>query len=204
MTRGEWFRIAGRIQRIWPQPIEDATLAEWFRLVEDLDGQSVDDALTVLAGEGREFPPHGGILRKRVLDFRHSSVITFDQAWGAIHRTISNEGLYREAEARAVLVPMAGGIVWQLVMAMGGWTQVCMGGPDEYRPTDPGVWRSQAEHAWKALEAQRREDASLASIPSDLPRMKAAQERQKGLTAIADVLPSLPPRPNGEGSAGNA
>jgi hypothetical protein len=184
MTRSEWLRIAARLMKLWPhQTIPDDALAEWYQLLADIPADAVNAAVTALATSGREFPPPAGVIRAKATELARPSV-TFEQAWSEIHRCISAIGIYREEAALDALrsVPLAA----ELVTAMGGWKQVCLGGPDEYRATDPGVWRSQAEHAFKALAAQRRDDFAVAGLPGPHADM-ARQRLAAGWQRLADI-----------------
>lgn len=173
MTRAEWVRLSARIMRLWPhQVIPDDALAEWYSLLGDLDAHSVNVAVTALATAGREFPPPAGVIRAKVAELADRGA-TFEECWATIHRAIAAHGIYRAEEAMAALQrePPAA----ELVLRMGGWRQVCLGGPNEYETTNPGVWRSQAEHAFRALAEQRRADRSVA----ELPGIRGAAARQR-------------------------
>lgn len=193
MTRVEWLRLVGRMQRIWPnQVLADDTVAEWYRLLDDLDATAAEAAVNVIARGGREFVPPPGLIRSKAAELAGPGV-TFDQAWGQIQRAVAALGRYQPVAAQEALrrVPFA----LDLVALMGGWEAVCNAGPDENRPVDPGVWRASAEHAFKALQTQRRDDEAAAGLEG--PRGAAARSRLAGdLVPVAAIeVPQAPPLP---------
>src|SRR5690348_5722064 len=130
------------------KPVTPFAEPVWAEDLGDLREEHVRAAFTAYRRQGHAFPPTCAELRLLALELQESTP-RFEHAWGAIQRAISRHGSYCEADAQVALEPVS--MAWELVTAMGGWRQVCLGGPDEYEATNPGVWRSQAEHAWKGL-----------------------------------------------------
>lgn len=172
------------------KPVPPEALPLWFEDLADLDAQHVRAAFTAYRRSGKEFPPTCAELRRLVLELQEPTP-RFEHAWAAIQAAVARHGLYCESEAQDALagVPMA----WDLVLAMGGWRCICLGGPDEYQATAPGVWRSQAEHAWRALVEELRTDRSVADIDMPLPRIREANRRLAGLPqpALAPLAPAF-------------
>lgn len=184
MKHAEWLDIAALMTDLWPfHPLPRNAVATFFAELEDLDAVSVQAAVRAINRDGKEFPPNAGQIRAKASDLGRPAA-TFEHVWAEIHRAVRSFGWPRAAEALRSLaeVPFA----LDLVSAMGGWVAVCSAGPDEARPTDPGVWRAQAEHAFKALTAQRRDDEALAGLPG--LRAEAAVRR----LAAAEEPPALP------------
>lgn len=170
----EWARISARILRLWPhQTIPDDTLDEWYLLLRHLDAAAVDAAVTALAE--REFAPPPGLIRAKAADLVDPPV-TFEQAWAEIARAVSAAGRYQPARAELMLRQVPG--AWDLVLSLGGWNEVCHGGPIEQPPMLPGVRRAAGEHAWLVLREQRRTDIAAATLPGSAGA--AARERLEG------------------------
>jgi len=69
LKRPEWIEAVQEIRALWPQvTIGDATIAAWYREVEDLDGDHVRAAIVTWSRDGKEWPPLGGQLRRRVAE----------------------------------------------------------------------------------------------------------------------------------------
>jgi hypothetical protein len=67
VTREDWDGIGAFLQATWPQrELTDETLDAWYESVEDLDAVEVLTAARAEARTGRDWPPTGGQLRKRV------------------------------------------------------------------------------------------------------------------------------------------
>lgn len=176
MSIDEWAPVATLLLRRWPaQNLDTDVLGTWYELLADLPGEAVYAAVHALALSSRPFVPNPGEIRERLADLVAPRV-TFEQAWSEVARAISAAGVYQPGRAEEMLRQVAG--AWDLVLAMGGWSEVCHGGPIEQPPTTPGVWRAQAEHAWKALVEERRTD--VASAPLAGPAGDAARERLQG------------------------
>jgi hypothetical protein len=180
------------------KPITPLAEPVWNEDLGDMGPQQIRAAFTAWRRTEHAFPPMAADLRRLALELQESTP-RFEHAWGAIQQAVNRHGSYCEAEAQQALrpVPMA----WDLVTAMGGWRCICLGGPDEYEATTPGVWRSQAEHAWRALVEQRRTDLAVADIATPMPRVREANLRLAGLPqpvlaplepAFAVSRPALP------------
>lgn len=176
MRPSDWAEAVARINRMWPQrPVAAETAQEWFELVVDLAPEKVKSAITALAMEGREFAPHGGQIRQKAMELEDSGM-TFEQAWGTVQRAVTLYGSYRQKEAEEDLASVPEAL--DLVALMGGWLDVCRGGPDPDSPMDPGVWYSQARNAWLARSAQHKADLAVATLPGR--RGEAARLRVVG------------------------
>jgi hypothetical protein len=185
MERSEIAELIRMVNATYPNAKPITPIAEpiWVEDLGELEAVHVRAAFTAYRRAGHAFPPGSADLRRLVLELERAAV-TFEQVWGEIHHAVRSFGWPRTAEALHSLtsVPFA----LDLVAAMGGWPAVCSAGPDDGRPTDPGVWRSQAEHAFRALVAQRRDDEAVAGLPG--ARAAAAGLR----LAEAEAVPALP------------
>lgn len=203
MTESEIVELVRQVNGTWPnaKPVPPEALPVWFEDLADLETPHVRAAFTAYRRSGKEFPPTCAELRRLVLELGDPTP-RFEHVWSEIHRAVRKWGGPREQESQDMLgqVPMA----WALVTAMGGWQTICQGGPDEYKAIDAGVWRSQAEHAFRALLEERRLDQAVVDIPAALPRVRDANRRLSGLpttlpssevmTPIGEVLEALPER----------
>lgn len=171
------------------KPVTPIAEPVWIEDLGDLDAARVRAAFTAYRRAGHAFPPGPGDLRRLVPEMGRPAA-TFEHVWAEIHRAVRRFGWPRALDAQLVLadVPFA----LDLVAAMGGWPAICQAGPDDARPTDPGVWRAQAEHAFKALVAQRRDDDAVAGLHG--PRAAAAAGRLAAAETLALPEPEqLPP-----------
>lgn len=188
MTIDEWADTATLLLRRWPnQSLDTDVLGTWYELLADLPGEAVHAAVRAIALTDREFVPNPGVIRTRVADLEAPQV-TFEQTWYEIGRAISAAGYHRPEPAEAMLRQVPG--AWDLVLAMGGWRAVCRAGDDDAPPTNPGVWRSQAEHAWKALREQRHTDIAATPLPGPAGEIARRRVSTGGMQRIA--VPPLP------------
>jgi hypothetical protein len=202
VTVDEWAGTALLLLRRWPgQSLDTDVLGTWYELLADLPGEAVHGAVRGIALTSRQFVPNPGDIRQAVADLAQPQV-TFEQAWSEISRAISAAGRYAAGNAERMLRQVPG--AWDLVLAMGGWDEICHGGPIEQPPVPAGVRRAAAEHAWKALREQRHTD--IAATPLSGPAGDVARRRVAtgGMQRIAvPPLPEstvdggLPPPPDG-------
>lgn len=67
MSKAEWIELVRRMRAEWPHAsVPDESIATWYEHVADLDAGAAADAIASLARDGREFPPTGGMIRRRV------------------------------------------------------------------------------------------------------------------------------------------
>jgi hypothetical protein len=176
VTIDEWAATAELLLRRWPgQNLDTDVLSTWYELLADLSGEAVYAAVRAIALTSRQFVPNPGDIRERLASLVEPQV-TFEQAWSEISRAISAAGRYDPGKAEQMLRQVPGG--WDLVLAMGGWDEICHGGPIEQPPMLPGVRRAAGEHAWKALQEQRRTDVAAAPLPGLAGEV--ARERLEG------------------------
>lgn len=188
MTVDEWGVAALLLLRRWPgQNLDSDVLDTWGELLMDLPGPAVCAAVRAIALTEREFVPNPGVIRARVADLDQPQV-TFEQAWAEVDRAISAAGLYRPALAESMLRQVPG--AWDLVLAMGGWAEICNGAPIEQPPMPAGVRRAAAEHAWKALQEQRRTDVAATPLPGPAGDVARQRRATGGMQRIA--IPPLP------------
>jgi hypothetical protein len=179
MERSDIGKLWQRIAADYPQASRYTPIAMQTWL-EDLGGYTAPVVEMAYqqhrAGPHGRFAPTSGQLRAIV-----EPPPTFANARQAIDRAIGAYGSYRPDEFMAMLadVPLSR----ELVEAMGGVQAVCYGGSDPDHPTDPGVWRSQMEHAFNDL---------LAAYHSGrLPELRERNQRAlrgEGLTPINETM----------------
>ncbi len=203
MEPSEVVELIRLVNATYPNAKPITPLAEpvWNEDLCDLRPDHVRAAFATHRRSGGAFPPLAAELRRLALELQETTP-RFEHAWGAIQSAVSRHGSYCEDEAQRALEPVL--MAWELVEAMGGWRCICLAGPGEYEPTNPGVWRSQAEHAWRALVEQRRTDLAVVDLPTPMPRVREASRRLAGLPqpvlaplepAFAVSRPALPDAP---------
>jgi hypothetical protein len=193
VTVDEWGQSALLLLRRWPgQALDSDVLDTWGELLADLPGPAVHAAVRAIALTSRQFAPNPGDIREKAADLA-APPVTFEQAWSEIHRAISAAGRYDSGKAEVMLRQVPGG--WDLVLALGGWDEICHGGPIEQTPMPAGVRRAAGEHAWKALREQRRTDVAAAPLPGLAGDV--ARERLQG-DAVQRI--AVPPEPDGSGA----
>jgi hypothetical protein len=196
MTPSEIVELVRQVNATWPnnRPVPPEALPIWHEDLADQPTEYVRAAFAAYRRLGREFPPSAAELRRLATELVNP-VPTFEQTWAAIATAIRRWGIYRPEPALAELARLP--LAVELVQAMGGWQQVCLGGTDEYRPTDPGVWRSQAEHAFRALVEQDRLARAVADLPpphSEPPRHRLEEAVAALAKARSLASPPLPPK----------
>jgi hypothetical protein len=192
MTPSGIVELVRQVNATWPnnRPVPPEALPIWHEDLADQPTEHVRAAFAAYRRLGREFPPSAAELRRLATELAHPTP-TFERTWAAIATAIRRWGIYRPEPALAELARLP--LAVELVQAMGGWQQVCLGGPDEYRPTEPGVWRSQAEHAFRALVEQDRLARAVADLP--LARPEPPHHRLGDAVAALATTRSLAPPP---------
>lgn len=169
MKASEWAEIASTIRERWPAArIPGETIARWGDDCADLPGVHVALAVDVLYREGREYPPHGGQIRAKVVELAIGA-----PSWGEALRLFRNafgrptscidatrepddDGLGRAYPRREYLEahhPLLLGFAQAV-----GWDQIAAafaGGSDEAR----------AREKWNAHVARATREGTLAGLP---------------------------------------
>jgi hypothetical protein len=168
VLESEVIRVVRQVNAYWQnaKPIPPEALPLWLEDLSEFPAEEIQTAFRMYRRRGAQFPPTCAELRRLVLELRNPTP-TFEAAWGAIRRAIDIHGRYRVDEALGDLAGVS--LALPLVEAMGGWQAICNGGPNEDLPTNPGVWRSQGEHAFRALVESQRDDRAMGSGLPELP-----------------------------------
>lgn len=182
MTVNEWRRLVVRMNIQWPyHPVEEKTRNEWFKYVHDLPTEQVAVALEAYVLDGERFPPHGGMLRKKVAELATDDGATWAQVWAEIGRAVSLHGFYRDPDEW----PWSSPLVAELVRLV-GWQRLCSSTDSET------TLEAQCREKWLALKRQALEDRSFAGMQG--AGLKRLEARRGGMTAVGDVLrPKLLP-----------
>lgn len=123
MTDRDIATLVARLHLMWPSWRAPATgddmralIAVWLPLLADLDPGLVDDAVRLLAAEGREWVPPPGVIRATVLDIA-DPVPTAEAAAAEIGRAIRTGGRTAQFDWSH---PLVGDTVRDL-----GWWNLC-------------------------------------------------------------------------------
>lgn len=156
MTPQEWADLGQHITARWPhQPPPMESLAAWYEDVKDLPAVQVRAAIAAMARDGREFPPTGGMLRRRVFELAVDAP-TFGDAWSSILRAVAKFGHMRGAEALAWLAERH--VLYPALARQVGWREICLS-------EAPDVIRGQARRIYEALVAQTTRELALRGLP---------------------------------------
>jgi len=172
VTETQWLRAVARINRIWPhQPVQPDTVAEWFRLVCTLSAEEVDTAITVLELEGKQFPPSGGEIARKVLELRLDEGTTWAEVWSEILRRLSTHGHQNWDE-----IPWSSHAkVFMQHVGREAFRQLGMSEESELSVSE-AQWRGK----WEAWRQRALTDAALSLISDGdgMLRMQAARRRR--------------------------
>lgn len=92
MTKAEWYEVVGVLRASWPAAeISKATAGVWYEPLADVPAAEATAALRSLIDDGREFPPNGGIIRKRAKELA-GDVPDGGRAWELMCDAAANGG----------------------------------------------------------------------------------------------------------------
>lgn len=88
MEREEWVDVVLRINANWPhQTVPDESLAKWYDDLRELEARDVIAAVEALYRDGREFPPNGGIVRRKAIQLA-ADAPEWSDVWGWVQRYV--------------------------------------------------------------------------------------------------------------------
>lgn len=160
MTKAEWIELVREIRAQWPQAeLPDETIAVWYRDVgEDVTSEAARQAVVAFAREGREWPPTGGMIRAKAVEFANP-VSDWGQAWNLLDSAARKIGHAREDEALAWIAetsPEAAEAAKRLPFA-----SYCLS--DE---SEQANWRAQFRDIYRLVCEQGRKRALHPELPS--------------------------------------
>lgn len=141
MTKHEWAAICADLQATWPGvELRPATVAIWWEDVAELDATVVRAALVSYRRDGREFPPTGGMLRKRAGELAGTSAPPDpDKAFALVNEAIRRLPGEFNSEARQTWLEYRDPRAAEVARIV-GWDYLRGTGPDEYH--EPSVRRA--------------------------------------------------------------
>ncbi len=184
MTRDEFRRCVALVDAYWPHGGRAWTveaLDAWQALLLDLDAVHVAAAIVALAGDGREWPPPPGLIRRRCMDLT-GTVPGADEAWGEVCDQVRRVGWTRGMESwngggRQVVEP---GWTHPLIGALAdrmGWDALCQStNPMADRAHFLKLWDAAAERARIVEQLPPAAAEALAKRSLELPDMRAKLE----------------------------
>ncbi len=95
------------------------SIALWYKMLCDLPGEQVDEAVKRYIME-EHFPPTISDIRKRCVARQAAAFPDWEQGWGEVMNAIHRWGYLRESEALASLNPLTAEVVKNL-----GWQALC-------------------------------------------------------------------------------
>lgn len=95
------------------------SIALWYKMLCDLPGEQVDEAVKRYIME-EHFPPTIADIRKRCVARQAAALPEWEQGWGEVMNAIHRWGYLRESEALASLNPLTAEVVKNL-----GWQALC-------------------------------------------------------------------------------
>lgn len=159
MTKNEFMKVAVAIKSAYPAAKvmdDDASLQFWYMMLKDFDYQTCENATIELIATSK-YPPSIATLRAACTDRCKTPVMSFDEAWGVVMRTIRKYGPYQYEEAMNYLskYPLIESIVRNF-----GWSNICNGVEETTRAN------------FRMAYEQRSKDAATERILPDFVRTK--------------------------------
>lgn len=216
MNDRQWINVETRLTANWPHQIPpESALKKWRADLDDLDGDQVETAVEALYIDGREYPPNGATIRRKVIEL---SIDAPD--WAAVKAELCRPPRVNQPRPPCDL-DRCDGSTWLLdedtnettpcscqaerVAAARSYTRhplidgfAAECGPGEL--TD--VWgdrtaEAQVRTKWEQFVARHAQEATYAGLPSaGLPAVERANRR--GLARIGDVVRRALPAGVGE------
>ena len=105
MTKPEFAMIAVAVKSAYPASkimADDASMEFWYRMLKDLNGKVVENAVMEHISTS-VYPPNIAEIRKLCMERCKPPVLGFDEAWGVVQRAMSEYGWYHPQEAFALM-----------------------------------------------------------------------------------------------------
>lgn len=184
MTRQEFVeQVVRRVTANWPHaPWPDVTLAKVYEDVHSLPVAQVLAAVETIYRDGRDFPPSGGAILRRLAELTDDAP-DWGEAWATLARALRHSVVYNPGKVRE-LVAQAHPAVCQFADEMG------LRALAEVGEHDPGRF-AQARERYLALVARRRRDLSYGGLSAaGLPALERARRAPRQLGAALGELGS--------------
>ncbi|HSC21900.1 MAG TPA: hypothetical protein VLC07_09250 [Solirubrobacterales bacterium] len=155
MKRSEWIECLGLMRVNWPHvSIDETVAAKWFADLQDLPGDQVKAAIETLYRDGREFPPNGAQILRKVSELGRDDP-DHGEAWRLARRASRKADpqeafrwLFEQSPAAA-----------EAVQEMSGFQL-------SYQLDDEATVRAQFRDIYKQIVARNRRDDTYAGLPS--------------------------------------
>ena len=162
MTKPEFAMIAVAVKSAYPASkimADDASMEFWYRMLKDLNGKVVENAVMEHISTS-VYPPNIAEIRKLCMERCKPPVLGFDEAWGVVQRAMSEYGWYHPQEAFALMDDLTVSVVKNL-----GWSRLCQSQlPGSIRSKGKGS--GQQQYAAR-FHSERKVDAATAVCSSD-------------------------------------
>jgi hypothetical protein len=88
LTAEEWVNVSELIAAIWPhQAPPPESVAAWYPDVDDIEQRDAIAAVRALSRAGREFPPNGGLIRRKAIELA-ADAPEWSDVWGWVQRYV--------------------------------------------------------------------------------------------------------------------
>lgn len=159
MTKPEFAMIAVAVKSAYPASkimADDASMEFWYRMLKDLNGKVVENAVMEHISTS-VYPPNIAEIRKLCMERCKPPVLSFDEAWGVVQRAMSEYGWYHPQEAFALMDDLTVSVVKNL-----GWSRLCQ---SENPTADRANFR-------EAYEAKAKEAVNSNMLPDFIANEK--------------------------------
>ena len=159
MTKPEFAMIAVAVKSAYPASkimADDASMEFWYRMLKDLNGKVVENAVMEHISTS-VYPPNIAEIRNLCMERCKPPVLSFDEAWGVVQRAMSEYGWYHPQEAFALMDDLTVSVVKNL-----GWNRLCQ---SENPTADRANFR-------EAYEAKAREAVNSNMLPDFISNEK--------------------------------
>lgn len=166
MTKPEFAMIAVAVKSAYPASkimADDASMEFWYRMLADLNGKVVENAVMEHISTS-VYPPNIAEIRKLCMERCKPPVLSFDEAWGVVQRAMSEYGCYHPQEAFALMDDLTVSVVKNL-----GWNRLCQ---SENPTADRANFR-------EAYEAKAREAVNSNMLPDFISNEKLMLQQRE-------------------------
>jgi hypothetical protein len=158
MTLSEWLEVVAVMRAFWPHaPISPEAATVQHQLVCGTDRHAAEQAIKLVALEGRQHPPNSGEIAARAAELGADAIPSWSQALGAIRDTARRHAS-SQPRAAAIDLDKHGQTLVAAFVRERGWASLVLA--PLYDPDRGSYARHELERAWgrfveRAAERQR-------------------------------------------------